>query len=194
MSTELVVAAISFAAAVLAVVVGQLLSSSVERRAEARRWARAERDRHRTHGERAADDVLDALIEVDLGPFSYWQARKNPMRNVPGTKIRLPSHPPEPSQEELEPYVLRMRRHGLAIEDANAREAVRLAAFALYQYDTLGHLIRQRPSGTWFQIRHELETILGAYVRGDTVPEPTNLASFQKDLEDYFNETYESGD
>ena len=60
---EIAVAAISFAAAVVAVVIGQLLGGKMEHDAEERKAASAARDRPRKIGEEAAGAVLDAVIE-----------------------------------------------------------------------------------------------------------------------------------
>ena len=173
MPSEVVVAAVSFLAAVFAVVVGQLLGGFVERRAEERRWARSERDRHRTAGEKAAEAVLDAIIEVDLGPFSFWKGRR-----------------PEPTDAELEPYVTRIQRHGLVIEDATAREAARLTAVALFQNDTLAMLREERSIVIWKSIRSEAESVLGAYLRGEPVPRPTALVAMEVEVKKYFVDRY----
>ncbi len=176
---EIAVAAISFAAAVVAVVIGQLLGGKMEHDAEERKAASAARDRHRKIGEEAAGAVLDAVIDVDLGPFSVWkvgESRKNP------TDPWLP----RPSQAVLQPYVARMQRQSLAIEDEKARSAARLAGSVLYGYDVLESETGLGPTLVWRIIRTEVERVLGAYLRGESVPEPLELERLNRMIEDWY--------
>jgi hypothetical protein len=178
MSTELLVAAVSFVAAVVAVVVGQLLGGFVDRREQERKWARSERDRHRTEGEAAAGAVLDAIIELDLGPFSIYKALQRMTKPTDN-----PS--PRPSQAELEPFLARIRRNGLVVDEPRVRDVVRLAASLLGEYDSIANWTDTPTISVWWDIREDSEAVLGAYLRAEPIPETPRLSAFKDESRSY---------
>jgi hypothetical protein len=178
-TTELQVAAVSFVAAVVAVIVGQLLGGLVERRTEEQRTQRAELERRHARGVQAAEAVLDAIIELDLGPFSTWKVMEK------RTQATDPWRP-APTQAELEPYVQRIERHGLAIEDKNARQTAHLAGIAVYGYEMIGDVTGLKSTAVWWTIKTEAQDLLGAYIRDETVREPAELTAYNRELADWY--------
>ena len=123
--------------------------------------------------------MLDVVIDVDLGPFSIWKVAEN-------RKSPADSWLPRPSHAVLEPYVARMQRQSIAIEDEKARNAARLAGSVLDGYDVLRKEARLGPTVVWRAIRTEVEGVLGAYLRGEPVPNPTELERLNLMIEDWY--------
>jgi hypothetical protein len=66
------------------------------------------------------------------------------------------------------------------------RQAVAWSALALDQYNVIASYSAARPEAIWWRIRQEAESILGAYVRGEAIPEPAALREYKEGLDDYF--------
>jgi hypothetical protein len=156
---ELLIAAISFAAAVAAVVVGQLLGALIQSNADSRKYRQSAEERRHARGQKAAELVLDTLAELDLGPMSLW---RNPDKIRPWRS--------SPSQEDLAPFIVRILRNAALIENQSVRNGVQLAANLINNHDVLAAAIGKTRHEVWNVVQFEAETLLGAYVRDEPIP------------------------
>lgn len=141
---------------------------------ELERFRLADDQRRRDRGVKAAEDVLDALNEVGLGPFNVWRAL-----DEGGTSEVAPD------QRELDGYFGRLKRHALFVDDEAARDAIDLAADVLYGYHGVTVASGDTAGQIWWKTERELKESLGAYVRGEPVAEPSYLRSAKAALEEY---------
>lgn len=152
--------------AALAGLAGSLVGARIARRAtqeaDERRHAWDVEQRRQAKGEAAAEAVLDTLNELDLGLFSVWKT---------GAPLRAGALNPRPEMAELEPYYSRIQRLALAIPNEAVRGVLDDVASALYQYRDVVDLSGRSAGRVWWQVHDEAKRVLGAYLRGEPLPE-----------------------
>lgn len=156
---------------------------------EERRHARAVEQWHREKGVAAADAILDLMNELDLGLFSYW--KEIDRTGDPDDPLGSPE--PSPEQNELEPYYAKIRRHALAIKDEGVSQAMREMATALYGEDAIASWSGETTMETWHILLTETEQVLGAYIRGDPIPEAPGIHRLRAAVAEYFDEASRGG-
>lgn len=137
------------------------------RQANERDYARSLQEKLHAKGDKAAEAILDLMNELDLGPFSFWEA----MAKRGGDDAKLPFVPPEPTQAELEPFVVKIQRYAITIEKEQVRKALDAIAVALYGYDTVREMTGESAWRVWWLLHQDAKAVLGAYIRGESIPQ-----------------------
>ena len=139
---------------------------------------------YREKGVAAAEAILDLMIELDLNQFSYYSAKLRESRERTGH-----AEHPEPDQGELEPFYARIRRHAHAIKDESVRGTMLAMADCLFGYRSIEAFGGGRATEIWHQLLRETEAVLGAYIRGDAIPEAPGIRNLEEILKDYWETT-----
>jgi hypothetical protein len=168
------VAAISFLAAVVAVVVGQLLGQKYTREADLRRWKRDDAVRRRTRSEEMARQAMDqVLLAADLlsGEAFRQRAKVDPAEvdEVATFKIRRREFI-GPSEAVLRPVLDRLRRYRLEIDDSAVRLCLDRCADVLGNYNNLHYFGGPEPDDVGWRARRAAEGVVGAFLRGEPIP------------------------
>jgi hypothetical protein len=153
------------------------------RQADERRHRWEVESQVRARGEAAAEAILDTLNELDLGPFSFWQALSR-------RKAATDPVEPNPDQAELEPSYTRIQRLLIAIDNPAAREAMDALADVLYQHHQVSQLLGDSAMAIWANVHRDAKRVLGAYLRREPIPEATGIKRFLGALEDYYEQVY----
>jgi hypothetical protein len=152
-------ASISFVAAVVAVVVGQLLGQRFTRSADERRWKREDAARRRLRGEEAALEARKALRKASSLFEAGWMA------------ARYQSSRWEPPADEA---VMDLTDHAqdLAIDipDDDVQLFIRHAADALSSADAANQGGAAPPWVIAQSVAAEVDAVIGAYRRGAPIP------------------------
>jgi hypothetical protein len=151
----LVSGAISFAAAVIAVVIGQYLGQRFQRVADERRWERQEVDRRRIRAEEAAEEVLTNIEAATRLLREFARAERYDPR----------AYPP---QDMLRPMWEGVRRAVTRVPEQKVTVAGEMAADILYYYEA-----EQMSLNTWelaWTVEREVRAVVSAYLTGREIP------------------------
>jgi hypothetical protein len=179
-------AAISFVAAVAAVVIGQFLGQKYQRDADDRRWDREDAGRRRTHSEEIAREAVDLLNQtIELFSSEAGRQRAKLATETPGRRRRR--YEP-PSYEETRPTLDRLRRIAIEIDDRQVREFLVRASDLLsnneYVHQYGGSTPRDLSQHVWVASRD----VLGAFLRGDRLPPSTAIEGDYEAMEAFWKD------
>lgn len=162
----IVTGGISFAAAVVAVVLGQSLARRFQDQADNKRWLRSDSDRRRVRAEEAAEQILETVDEVS-----------ELLKHGTGR-----GHDP-PDQEALRPAYRTIRKAAARIPDDEVQRLSDVAADILYYY---------RPDEGWFRetryvlgrvLETEIRAVMGAYLTNQPIPSAPRLQALANELD-----------
>lgn len=159
-----VTAAISFVAAVVAVVVGQLLGQRFQRNADERRWSREDAARRRLKGEESARASRRALLDAARLFDDAWEEAQYRSSNWR-----------YPSDEDVQVYVDRAEEAAIEIPDDAMRLFIRHAGSALVNADDANQGGANPPWVLSRSVAAETDAVIGAYLRGERLPKATEV-------------------
>lgn len=139
---------------------------------------------YREKGVAAAEAILDLMIELDLNQFSYYSPEQREHTRRTGRAKEV-----EPDHGDLEPSYARIRRQAHAIKDGGVMETMLEMADCLWNYRTIEDWGGGQAPQIWYQLLRDTEAVLGAYVRGEPIPEARGIRSLTQTLKDYYEET-----
>lgn len=156
------------------------------RDADERRHAWEVEQWHREKGVAAAEAILDIMIELDLGEFSYYTPAQREHAERTGH-----AKPIAPDDGALEAAYARIRRHAHAIKDESVMTTILSMADCLLSYRSIETWGGGRVTQIWTRLLRDTVEVLGAYIRGDEIPEARNIKALEATLEEYWAETTE---
>jgi hypothetical protein len=161
----IVTAAISFFAAVIAVVVGQALGQKSQRQADERRWEREDKLRRRTRSEEMARDAITTLSRAAdvLGwtaGYARGEAEKGKRQWV------------APESGEVSSFCEPVRRDALEIDDDTVRTHLEKSCDLLPNSPHLENRGGGHPARVAWAVETTSEALVSAYLRGVALPDP----------------------
>lgn len=178
---SIVAAAISFLAAVIAVVVGQTLSQRFQRNADERRWQREDALRRRTRSEEMAREAIERL--TDAAVHVGWAAgyARGEAAGQGRTYVA-------PGVNDVVELTRPVRRAALEIEEEAIRAHLEKACALLVNGNAAQGFGADHPARGAWAVERTSEEIISAYLRG--VPLPTPASSSQPEQWKVFSAAY----
>jgi hypothetical protein len=159
-SDVIIAASVSFCAAVIAVVIGQVLAGRFQSATEERRWQREDAARWRIRSEQMAREAIDRLaVATD---FVGWNGGKER-----ALQLGLEEHEwVQPDIGEVSALIRPVRRAGLEIDHADIREHLTKGTELLVNgYAARDFGAAYLPRLAW-AVQTTSEVLIGAYLRG----------------------------
>jgi hypothetical protein len=161
----IVTAAISFLAAVIAVIVGQALGQRFQRQADERRWDREDKLRRRTRSEEMARDAITHLLRAaDVLGWTAGYARGEAEK---GKRVWV-----APESGEVSTLCEPVRRDALEIDDDVVRSHLEKACDVLPNAPHLENWGGGHPARVAWAVETTSEALVSAYLRGVALPDP----------------------
>ncbi len=161
----IVTAAISFLAAVVAVVTGQTLSQRFQRRADERRWEREDFLRRRTRSEEMARDAITHLSAA--ADLVGWTAGYVRGEAEAGKRQYVAA-----DSSEVSALCQPVRRAALEINDDTIRTHLEKACDLLPNSDSIQGFGAPHPARIAWAVEHTSELLVSAFLRGVPLPDP----------------------
>ncbi len=180
----IVVAAISFLAAILAVVVGQLLTSRFQRSSDERRWGREDALRRRTRSEEMAREAMERLAKAsDEVGWTAGYARGAAQGKSQRTYV-------EPQLDDVSALVRPVRRAALEVDDPFVRDHLDKSCDVLVNGSAARSMGAPHPARTAWAVQQTTESLISAYLRFEPLPVPPNVTPDQDRPWKVFNQAY----
>ena len=165
----IVTAAISFVAAVVAVIVGQTLGQRFQRQVDERRWEREDALRRRTRSEEMARDAITNLSRAAdavgwTGGYARGEAQRGKRQYV------------APDSSEVASLCEPVRREALEIDDDDVRTHLEKACDLLSNSPHLRNWGGGHPARIGWAVETTSEAVVSAYLRGVKLPDPQPVA------------------